>query len=358
MHHTCWMYFGWMHLSWMYLGCVYLGLATVTLPTLIGCGEITPSQRNTAPVDAMATELDPDGPRIVVDEPFKDFGEVIAGTKVVNDFVFRNTGKATLKILRLKASCGCTAAVVSDREVPPGGEATIRLDYTAKGTGDFSNHVNVYHNAGGNAIRVDIVGTSRPALDAPPLIHLGQMHTGRRYERVVPLDIADGVALDIEAFGSTLPYIEARAERDGDDARLTVVFDGHPAPQAIDGWIWIDTDRPEDDRIVIPVRGSIAGDLQADPPRLYLGTVPTGRSVSKPVRVWAKGREVGDLEVELDGPDWVSHKIEKDGDDVVVTVSLSADAAGGRSVGRLKLRRAGEAWIEVPFHGYLTDRVQ
>ena len=58
-----------------------------------------------------------------------DFGRVIAGTLLQHDFIFTNTGGATLLVTNVKANCGCTIAGAWTREVKPGGTGKIPLAY-------------------------------------------------------------------------------------------------------------------------------------------------------------------------------------------------------------------------------------
>ena len=58
-----------------------------------------------------------------------DFGTLKKGKIVFYIFKFINNGKATLKIKNIKTSCGCTAAVMSKNEIPPGGEGKIKVEF-------------------------------------------------------------------------------------------------------------------------------------------------------------------------------------------------------------------------------------
>src|SRR5207249_5882691 len=83
--------------------------------------------------------------RLVVREPAFDFGTVERGTVVEHTFVLGNAGDATLRIENVKSSCGCTVAVVSERDVPPRGEGrvTVTLD-TTRMAGRKTKTVTVY----------------------------------------------------------------------------------------------------------------------------------------------------------------------------------------------------------------------
>jgi hypothetical protein len=58
-----------------------------------------------------------------------DFGEAAEGEDVVHIFSFKNTGGGVLKIDRVRTSCGCTGAVVKEKDIPPGGTGEIKARF-------------------------------------------------------------------------------------------------------------------------------------------------------------------------------------------------------------------------------------
>lgn len=76
------------------------------------------------------------GPRIKFDSVDYNFGRVRAGTKVKHDFVFTNTGDATLEITGVMPGCGCTTIGEWTHQVEPGktGVIPIQFDSSAYGT--------------------------------------------------------------------------------------------------------------------------------------------------------------------------------------------------------------------------------
>jgi hypothetical protein len=55
-----------------------------------------------APSDTSEGAAVADGPRIVVDEPLVDVGEVVRGESATGQFTVRNAGTETLRIQRVK----------------------------------------------------------------------------------------------------------------------------------------------------------------------------------------------------------------------------------------------------------------
>lgn len=72
-------------------------------------------------------------PNIEFDRVAYDGGVVIEGEKVDVAYKFTNTGKSDLKILSVKASCGCTASAPKDDVIKAGMSSEIIASFNSKG---------------------------------------------------------------------------------------------------------------------------------------------------------------------------------------------------------------------------------
>lgn len=88
------------------------------------------------------------GPSISFDKEVHDYGKVIYGETVTEEFVLTNTGDQPLTIGKLHASCGCTKLVKGMSEVPPRGQTKIvaAFDTTGMKAGRKQKFVTVYSN--------------------------------------------------------------------------------------------------------------------------------------------------------------------------------------------------------------------
>jgi len=87
------------------------------------------------------------GPKIKFREESKNFGKMKQGKVLTHIFVFKNEGDETLKIKRVKTSCGCTAALLSKKEIAPGAEGEIKLTFNTKGfKGKNTKYIDVESN--------------------------------------------------------------------------------------------------------------------------------------------------------------------------------------------------------------------
>ncbi len=213
-----------------------------------------------------------------------DFGEMKQNEARSTTFTVYNTGPETLNLTPPRASCGCTAALLSQSEVKPGDSAriavefrsgvvmlgfvskTIRIGHMANGqdhelatlrisaevVGDlrFEPGMLQFRNVIGDTVRMEVVLRS----NSSDTVHLGDITPGLtmyvdssegntyRIDKVVSIPFED--VLVTPSVGSIAP---------GDEGMLTVVFTLRHKGQ-INGAIRVGLDKSE---IRIPVVGVV-----------------------------------------------------------------------------------------------------
>ena len=75
----------------------------------------------------------PQHPQISLSEEEWDFGKVKEDEKPVHIFTIKNTGREELIINRVRASCGCTATMLSSDHIPPGKSAELKVTFNPTG---------------------------------------------------------------------------------------------------------------------------------------------------------------------------------------------------------------------------------
>lgn len=73
------------------------------------------------------------GPKISVQSPEHNFGDIIQGEEVSHKFVIFNRGGDILKIIDIKAPCGCTVAQPNKKELKPGESTTLKVTFNSTG---------------------------------------------------------------------------------------------------------------------------------------------------------------------------------------------------------------------------------
>ena len=133
-----------------------------------------------APVQTAQTDVKPATPAVetlVLKETEFNFGKIPQGKPVTHVFEITNTGKDSLKIVNVQASCGCTTPEWErDKPLAPGATAKITVGYNAAAEGPFTKPVTITYN-GSEIKQLFIKGEvwKTPAASAPENKSLGDL---------------------------------------------------------------------------------------------------------------------------------------------------------------------------------------
>jgi hypothetical protein len=95
----------------------------------------------------LAAEDGAKAPSIRVEPEGFDFGKALPEKTLRKEFVLRNFGDAELVVESVSTTCGCTAALASDKRVPPGGSTQLRVTFETRSyTGKVERQVLVRSN--------------------------------------------------------------------------------------------------------------------------------------------------------------------------------------------------------------------
>jgi hypothetical protein len=106
---------------------------------------------------------------LVLKESEFNFGKIPQGKPVTHIFEITNTGKDSLRIVNVQASCGCTTPEWErDKPIAPGKSAKITVGYNAAAEGPFTKPVTITYN-GAEIKQLFIKGEvwKTPAASAP-----------------------------------------------------------------------------------------------------------------------------------------------------------------------------------------------
>jgi hypothetical protein len=110
--------------------------------------------------------LSQDRPQIKFQESSWDFGKMKEGQVKTHEFVFENTGDAPLVIKKVRTSCGCAAALVSEQTVEPGKKGEIKVTFNSRGyEGSVSKYVYVESNDRSQAVTQLVISAT---IEVPP----------------------------------------------------------------------------------------------------------------------------------------------------------------------------------------------
>jgi hypothetical protein len=234
-------------------------------------------------------------PQLTVDASLHDFGSVERGTPVEYVFRLRNTGTDVLHIEHVKGSCGCTVAVISERDVAPGASAAIsvRLD-TSRIYGRTAKTVTAYtDDPAAPAAALTLTGEVLSDLVvAPTPLYLGKLERGASVRRELRVTSArSGSDYTVTAIDHANPSLRATLEpaADGAGQRVLVELDpnlplGHVSDQLV-----LHTTSPREPTITVPVFGTVQGRVLVLPPQVTFGITRGADTPPREVYIRSRG---------------------------------------------------------------------
>ena len=121
-------------------------------------------------------------PRIEIEQPVFDFGEVMRGQLVEHTFVFRNAGDAELLLDRVKSTCGCTGVLLSTKNIAPGNKGTIKATFnSSRFKGGVKKNILLYSNdPSGQPVTFTVTGiVTIPLVANPDRLLFGDVSSGQ-----------------------------------------------------------------------------------------------------------------------------------------------------------------------------------
>jgi hypothetical protein len=82
-----------------------------------------------------------DGPVITFEKRTHDFGDIVQGDKVEQNFYFTNTGTEPLIITNVEVTCGCTVPKWPRDPIMPGGRNEIIVGFNSAGKMGYQTKV-------------------------------------------------------------------------------------------------------------------------------------------------------------------------------------------------------------------------
>jgi hypothetical protein len=204
-------------------------------------------------------------PNLQVDNPKYDFGEVLQGEKVLHVFEFVNKGDETLKIDRVRSSCGCTAALVSERNIPPGGKGELQANFDSTRFRDaVSKTISIYSNDPVRPIvQLQIKGKVLETVAVlPPQINFGNVVAQKPVVSSILLRNQGGKPLTLGKPHSTaaelVVKISEAAFADGDEVTLELQLTPKPGQGRFSGYVMVPVDGVPKNELRIPVYATIS----------------------------------------------------------------------------------------------------
>jgi len=195
-----------------------------------------------------------------------DWGDIYSGEQKDGVFVLHNSGDTPLVINKVRSSCGCTAALVSEKIIQPGDEANLRVHFNSKHfQGQVVKRVVVMSNDPQQqqrqfTLRANILSE---LVAEPMYLSLGAIQIGDQVVRTLILENKSDIPVQLNAVRSTSRHIRL----DGVPAQLQpgekisvqlTVTGPDSAGSTINGYILIDATGHTRTQMRLPVVARVA----------------------------------------------------------------------------------------------------
>jgi hypothetical protein len=201
-------------------------------------------------------------PRIALEGTDYNFGRVYQGEKVEHVFHFRNSGDAPLNILKVRSSCGCTAALVSSTAIGPGEAGEVRATFdSTRFRGEVVKTVYLYSN---DPVRQVAQFTIRGEVKAelvpdPPQLDFGVLNAGEEKELRLKLSNQGEEEIAFPGVETTTPELKAALSESelgpGKSTELVVRAIPRDGKGRLSGYVLVKTSSSRIPELRIPVFG-------------------------------------------------------------------------------------------------------
>lgn len=194
-----------------------------------------------------------------------DFGEVFQGEKVPHTFEFVNEGDETLYIDRVRSSCGCTAVLVSEKTIPPGGKGELKANFdSTRFRGAVSKTIYIYSNDPVHpTMQLHVRGKVLEIVAVHPAqINFGTVAAKRPVKSTVVLRNQGEKPLTLGKAKSTAAELTVKMSEtsfnQGDEVTLELQLIPKPGQGRFSGYVLVPVDGVPKNELRIPVYATIS----------------------------------------------------------------------------------------------------
>ena len=193
-----------------------------------------------------------------------DFGKVLQGEQVRHAFEFANAGEDPLVIDRVRSSCGCTAALVSDKHLAPGATGRIQANFdSARFRGFVSKTIYLYSNDPVKPLVQLIIKGEVLELVAvqPEQVNFGTVTGDQTLVSKVVLRNQGEKPLTLGAPSTTAAELQAEMPSitlaGGEEVALELMLSPKPGTTRFSGYVLVPVDGVPKNQLRIPVYAAI-----------------------------------------------------------------------------------------------------
>lgn len=346
----------------------FILLTLLTLAAVTGMLHTLYAEEETSPLATQPTaeEVSAVGtPKIAFEKTEHDFGEMEKQQSVKHIFKFKNEGDALLVIEKVRATCGCTGTLLSQKELPAGEEGTIEVTFRAGVSGGKSQKSIYVHSNDPEqpSAQLKIKATVVVPVEVKPRSLFWVVERDKTSIRMVKLVHQPEVKLNITDLKFSSPEsafsasVSPEADAEMPTYNIEVTCDGSLPSGNFNEKLTIHTDNPDYPTMNVTLRGNVAGTVRVTPNAVALGVIKDGVIPARRIRVYAVDKD----DFEITGLEPTSALIktdmtkEENTDRYSINVTLTESPPIGAFSEKLvvKTNVPEEESIEIPVYAYI-----
>ena len=326
-------------------------------PGTEGTGKVKKTDKAPTEIEKLSSGPNPE---IFFENPDFNFGKIFKGDKVKHIYKFENRGKSILEISKVKSSCGCTAVILTDKNIPPGKTGEIKATFNSGSyRGNVKKSITVTSNDPNSpTYRLSISGEIIEEISTKPHnINFGSIYIGEEIDKTITIKSLTESDINIKEVTSSKPFVNASiAEKNEGGYNIKVTLKDNNQIGRFSGNIHMETDSPRQPKIQVPFFGEIIGDITTYPKRIYYGTVTRGKELTQKLFVKINKDDIKISNTKV-SPDFLSTKViekyEKDNPHCLIEITLHKEAVVGKLNGLLELKTNSKIQpiIKIPIIG-------
>ncbi len=189
-----------------------------------------------------------------------DFGKVYQGERVQHAFEFVNAGQDPLLIDRVRSSCGCTAVLLSEKNLAPGAKGQIKTNFdSTRFRGSVSKTVYLYSNDPVKpVVQLKIKGQVLEIIAVEPeQVNFGTVAGDQTLASKVVLRNQGETSLTLGVPSTTAAELQAEMPKTtlakGEEASLELMLTPKPGTLRFSGYVLVPVDGVPNNQLRIPV---------------------------------------------------------------------------------------------------------
>lgn len=300
-------------------------------------------------------------PHIQFDELIHDFGDAPQQGTVVHKFNFKNVGKTNLVISKVKASCACTAVLLSNKIIPPNGNGTIEFKFpTELWRGKRIVDAQVYSNDPDKPVVIlSLTGNIAGWIPVVPnYLDFGDINGIDEIKKKVEIfDPGDG-KLKVKVAKTSSPYLVADIiSQNKERAEIQITLKSGMALGKFQEKMIVYTNNAKTPEVEVIIRGNARGSIRIFPNQFFFGSLSEGQTVSRNINIINEGQDMLEiLKIEKFSRSILTEMVPVNhGKKYLIKATYTANGKKGvfKDVVKVYTNNPNQPLIEVPFYAVI-----